>query len=147
LRKLHPDYSPTYLLIQLMTAQGMLGGSITLAERKAAQKAAPVYMYYLVWETPVLGGRFRSPHTLDIPLMFDNVDKARVLVGPGPQPEAIAKQMSGAWLAFARSGDPNTASLPHWPSYTAERRATMLFDVESRVADDPNGEVRKVLES
>jgi para-nitrobenzyl esterase len=138
-RKLHPDYSPTYLLNQVLTANTMFAGSITLAERKAAQKAAPAYMYYLIWETPVVNGLFKSPHTLDIPFMFDNVDKARVLVGPGPEPEALARQMSGAWLAFARTGNPN------WPSYTAERRATMLFDVNSRVADDPNGEIRKIL--
>jgi para-nitrobenzyl esterase len=140
-RKLHPDYSPTYLLVQVLTAQAMFGGSITLAERKAAQKAAPVYMYYLVWETPVANGLFKSPHTLDIPFMFDNVDKARVLVGPGLQPEALARQMSDAWLAFARTGNPN------WPPYTPGRRATMLFDVESRVVDDPNAEVRKILQS
>ncbi len=138
-RKLHPDYSPTYLLNQVLTANTMFAGSITLAERKAAQKAAPAYMYYLVWETPVVNGLFKSPHTLDIPFMFDNVDKARVLVGPGPEPDALARQMSGAWLAFARTGNPN------WPPYTAERRATMLFDVNSRVADDPNGEIRKIL--
>ena len=146
-RKLHPDYSPTYLLVQLMTAPTMFVGSITLAERKAAQNSAPAYMYYLVWETPVANNRFRSPHTLDIPLMFSNVDKARVLVGPGEQPEIVARQMSDAWLAFARAGNPNAASLPNWPAYTAERRATMLFDVESRVADDPNAEVRKILQS
>jgi len=145
-RKLHPD-SPTYLLNQVMTATGMFAGSITLAERKAAQKAAPVYMYYLVWETPVANNLFKSPHTLDLPLMFDNVDKARVLVGPGPQPEALARQMSDAWLAFARTGNPNAASIPDWPAYTVDRRATMLFDVRSRVADDPNAEIRKILQS
>ncbi len=146
-RKLYPDYSPTYLLNQVMTATSMFAGSVTLAERKAAQKAAPVYMYYLIWETPVANNLFKSPHTLDIPLMFDNVDKARVLVGPGPQPEALARQMSDAWLAFARAGNPNAASIPEWPPYTAERRATMLFDVKSRVADDPNAEIRKILQS
>ena len=146
-RKLYPDYSPTYLLNQVMTATSMFAGSVTLAERKAAQKAAPVYMYYLIWETPVANNLFKSPHTLDIPLMFDNVDKARVLVGPGPQPEALARQMSDAWLAFARAGKPNAASIPEWPPYTAERRATMLFDVKSRVADDPNAEIRKILQS
>jgi len=145
-RKLYPSYSPTYLLNQVMTTS-MFGGSITLAERKAAQKAAPVYMYYLVWETPVANGLFKSPHTLDIPLMFDNVDKARVLVGPGPEPETLEKQMSDAWLAFARSGNPNAASIPEWPPYTAERRATMLFDVKSRVVDDPNAEIRRILQS
>jgi para-nitrobenzyl esterase len=146
-RKLHPDYSPTYLMNQVMTASTMFAGSVTLAERKAAQKAAPVYMYYLVWDTPVGNGLFKSPHTLDIPFMFDNVDKARVLVGPGPQPEALAKQMSDAWLAFARTGSPNTKSLPDWPAYTSEKRATMLFDVTSRVVEDPNAEVRKILQS
>jgi para-nitrobenzyl esterase len=145
-RKLHPDYSPTYLMNQVMTATSMFAGSVTLAERKAAQKAAAVYMYYLVWDTPVAGGLFKAPHTLDIPFMFDNVDKARVLVGPGPAPEALARQMSDAWLAFARNGSPNTTSLPDWPAYTAERRATMLFDVTSRVVEDPNAEVRKILQ-
>jgi len=57
------------------------------------------------------------------------------------QPEALARQMSDAWLAFARTGNPN------WPPYTPGRRATMLFDVESRVVDDPNAEVRKILQS
>lgn len=66
-RKLHPDYSPTYLLNQVLTANTMLAGSITLAERKAAQKTAPAYMYQLVRETPVANNMFRSPHTLDIP--------------------------------------------------------------------------------
>jgi para-nitrobenzyl esterase len=145
IRKLHPDYSPAYIAAAAMTDTTMLGGSITLAERKAAQNAAPVYMYCLVWETPVANGLFKSPHTLEIPLMFDNVDKARVLVGPGPRPEAIAAQMSDAWLAFARSGDPNAKSIPAWPPYTSARRATMLFDVDSRVTDDPQKEIRLAL--
>jgi para-nitrobenzyl esterase len=147
IRKLHPDYSPAYILAAVMTDNMMLAGSITIAERKAARSAAPVYMYCLVWETPILNGLFKSPHTLEVPLMFDNVDKARVLVGPGPHPEAIAAQMSDAWLAFARSGDPNVKSTPAWPPYTPARRATMLFDVESRVVDDPQKEIRLVLAS
>jgi para-nitrobenzyl esterase len=146
IRKLHPDYTPAYVAAAVMTANTMLGGSITLAERKAAQSAAPVYMYCLIWETPVLNGLFKSPHTLEIPLMFDNVDKARVLVGSGPQPEAIAGAMSDAWLAFAHAGDPNTKALPRWPPYTAGQRATMLFDVDSRVANDPQREIRIALE-
>lgn len=78
--------------------------------------------------------------------MFDNVDKARVLVGPGPQPESLAREMSDARLAFARTGDPNAQSIPHWPPYTVNQRATMLFDVESRVVNDPQAEIRAVLE-
>ncbi len=145
--KLHPDYTPTYLYNLLISDTVISADSITVAERKAAQKAAPVYMYYLVWETPVRNKQFKTPHMLDLPFMFDNVEKARVLVGPGPEPQALAKQMSDAWLAFARTGKPDAKSIPHWPPYTAERRSTMVFDVKSRVIEDPNSEVRKILQS
>jgi para-nitrobenzyl esterase len=144
LRETFPDYSPTHLMAAVGTASGMWGGSITLAERKAEQDA-PVWMYLLTWETPVARGRLKCPHALEIPLVFDNVEKARSFVGRGDEPQAIADQMSSAWLAFARSGNPNTPALPAWPAYDATRRATMVFDIQSRVAEDPYPTVRKAL--
>ncbi|HEY9217436.1 MAG TPA: carboxylesterase family protein, partial [Phenylobacterium sp.] len=147
LRGAYPDYSPTHLISALQTATGMWLGSIQLAERKAAQKAAPVYMYQLTWETPVSRGRLKCPHALEIPLVFDNVEKARNFVGRGEEPQTLAEQMSEAWLAFARTGDPNTAGLPRWPAYDAERRATMIFDTTSQVVEDPNADVRAILQA
>jgi hypothetical protein len=47
----------------------------------------------------------------------------------------------GAWPALART------AIRIWPPYTAERRATMQFDVNSRIVDDPNAEIRKILET
>jgi para-nitrobenzyl esterase len=47
--------------------------------------------------------------------------------------------MSAAWLAFARTGDPG------WKPYDAETRTTKIFDLESKVVDDPLSDVRKVL--
>jgi para-nitrobenzyl esterase len=87
----------------------------------------------------------RSPHALEIPLVFDNVEKARNFVGRGDEPQVVADQMSTAWLAFARTGNPNAEGLPDWPAYDPARRATMLFDVESKVVDGPNTKVRQVL--
>jgi para-nitrobenzyl esterase len=124
----------------------MWSGSITLAERKAAQQAAPVFMYQLTWETPVARGRLKSPHAIEIPLIFDNVEKARSFVGRGDEPQVVADQMSSAWLAFARTGDPNTAGVPAWPAYDAETRATMMFNLQSQVVNDPNAEVRTLLQ-
>lgn len=144
LRETFPDYSPTHQMAAVGTASGMWGGSITLAERKAAQEA-PVWMYLLTWETPVARGRLKCPHALEIPLVFDNVEKARSFVGRGDAPQMIADQMSSAWLAFARSGDPNTPALPAWPTYDTGRRATMVFDIESGVTDDPYPQVRRAL--
>jgi len=140
LRKAYPDYSPTYLASAAQTATGMWLGSITIAERKAEQGAAPAYMYMLTWETPVSRGRLKCPHALEIPLVFDNVERARNFVGRGDEPQVVADAMSSAWLAFARTGDPG------WPAYDKTRRATMIFDLDSRVADDPNPGVRRVLQ-
>jgi para-nitrobenzyl esterase len=145
-RKIHPDYSPTYLYISAISAPA-LGGSITLAERKAAQNRAPVYMWYLTWETPVLNGAFKTPHTMEIPFMMYSYDRVRQYVGPGPEPDQMARQFSDAWAAFARTGKPDTASIPHWPAYDATTRATMIFNVKSQVVNDPNSEVRKILQS
>jgi para-nitrobenzyl esterase len=146
LRKVFPDYSPTHMISAVQTAMGMWLGSLSLAERKAAQGSGPVYMYMLTWETPVARGALKCPHALEIPLVFDNVERARDFVGRGDEPQAVADQMSEAWLAFARTGNPSTPAIPDWPAYEPGRRATMLFNVESRVENDPMPEVRKVLQ-
>jgi para-nitrobenzyl esterase len=53
---------------------------------------------------------------------------------------------AGAWVALARNGNPNHAGLPNWPAFTADKRATMIFDVPCRVEDDPTEEVREIME-
>jgi para-nitrobenzyl esterase len=146
LREMRPGYSPTYLRSSALTASRMFVDSLRLAERKAAQNAAPVWVYELVWETPIGNGIFKSPHTLEIPFVFANADKAAVLVGTGDAPKTLERVMSDAWLAFARTGDPNTEELPEWPRYDATRRATMVFDTKSRVIDDPDRAIREVFQ-
>lgn len=140
LRAAYPDYDQTHLAAAVGTTTGMWQGSVTLAERKAAQNAAPVWMYMLTWETPVSRGRLRCPHALEIPLVFDNVERARNFVGRGEEPQVVADQMSAAWLAFARTGDPG------WRPYDTDTRTTMIFDLESGTLDDPLSDVRKVLQ-
>ena len=104
---------------------------------------APTYRYRFDWETPALGGRLKSPHTLEMPFVFDNVQVAPGLTG-GASPEAVAlaARVSEAWIAFATRGDPNSkkSGLPPWPPYDSARRATMLFNNESKVVNDPGGE-------
>ena len=45
--------------------------------------------------------------------------------------------MSGAWVAFARTGDPNHAGIPRWSPYDAQARATMVFGDPTRAENDP----------
>jgi para-nitrobenzyl esterase len=146
LRAAYPDYSPTHLICAVQTVATMWANSVTLAERKAAAGAAPVFMYLMTWETPVARGSLKSPHALEIPLVFDNVEAARNFVGRGEAPQRMVDQMAPAWLAFARTGDPGAAALPHWPAYDAVTRSTMIFDLESRVESDPLADVRRIMQ-
>ncbi|HLI79150.1 MAG TPA: carboxylesterase family protein, partial [Candidatus Binataceae bacterium] len=113
-----------------------------LAERQAAQHGASVYMYLFTWETPVLGGKLKSPHALEIPFVFDNVATDR-LSGDIQTKFALAEKMSQTWLAFARTGNPNNGAIPEWPGYSSEHRATMIFDNECRIENDPMSAERR----
>jgi para-nitrobenzyl esterase len=144
IRKAYPDYSPTYLWVQMISVR-VMQGSETLAERKAAEGRAPAYVYMTSWETPASGGVFKTPHTMEIPFMLYSFDKVRAFVGPGPQPKHMADQIAGAWVAFARTGKPDHAGIPHWPAYDAQTRPVMDFNLKSRVINDPLPEVREAL--
>jgi para-nitrobenzyl esterase len=135
-----PGSSPADRLTALMTDRFRIG-SIRLAERKLAGGPAPVFMYRFDFTTPVLDGRLGACHALEITFCFDNLDQTG-LHGGRPEAPALAERVSEAWLAFARTGDPNHPGLPGWPTYDTDRRATMLFDVDCHVAEDPDGEER-----
>jgi para-nitrobenzyl esterase len=117
-------------------------GTDTQAERKAALGKAPVYMYRFQWYSPVSNGRLRAMHCMDIPFVFENVDVSTSVVGEGADRYALADRMSGAWVAFARTGSPSTKALPRWDPFTPEKRATMIFNSECRAVNDPYREER-----
>jgi para-nitrobenzyl esterase len=77
--------------------------------------------------------------------VIDNIDApgADVFTG-GAAPKQLADNMHGAWVAFAKSGDPSIDALPEWPRYDTDRRATMLLEAQSTLADDPDGDMRRV---
>ena len=117
-------------------------GTDTEAERKAALGKAPVYKYYFQWYSPVREGKLRSYHTLDIPFVFQNVDIAESMNGSGPELHPLADKMSGAWAAFARTGNPNHRGIPKWEPFTETQRATMIFNNECKAVNDPYREER-----
>ena len=105
-------------------------------------------MYRFDWPLPIEGGRFKAAHGAEIPFVFNNLDKApnwgltrnEIL-------QRLADKVSGAWAAFARTSNPNHASLPHWPVYDPGARATMLLNVECHVENDPGKAERVALSS
>ena len=140
-RRARPSDSPRDLLLAIATDHAMRMPSLLIADRKAAQ-AAPVFVYLFTWETPVLGGRLKSPHALEIPFVFETLPSAP-FTGNYPARFALADKMSRTWIAFARSGNPNNDAIPNWPAHSTESRPTMIFDERCRVENDPLGEERR----
>ena len=99
------------------------------AERRAALNRGPAYLYYWTWESPLDGGKYRAQHTIDIAFAYDNVKTARLSAG-APDAQALADKVSEAFIAFFRTGDPNTpkSKLPQWPKFDAASRPTMVFN-------------------
>lgn len=81
---------------------------------------------------------------LQIPIISGTSQPSEAMSGVGDEQQRLADIMSETWLAFARTGNPNNATLPEWPEYDAARRATMILDLPPRVVDDPRGEERRL---
>ncbi len=140
----HPNAKPGELFSRISAAPVRQSG-ITQAERKAAQGAAPAFNYWFAWQTPVLDGRPGAFHCSEIAFVFDNTDRCAPMTGGGPGPRILAAQVSDAWINFARHGDPNHSGLPHWPSFTADKCSTMIFDTECAMKNNPDGAERAIL--
>jgi para-nitrobenzyl esterase len=121
--------------------------AIKQANQKAVAGAAPVYMYLFTWQSPVNDGIYKAMHCMDIAFEFNNIARCQEMTGGGKEAYALADKMSGAWINFAKNGDPNAPGLPHWPAYTSENGATMLFDVKCTVKDHPDEDLLKIASS
>jgi para-nitrobenzyl esterase len=142
-RAMYPDASPGVLLGMIETDWYCRIPGIRLADAHAAADGrAGTWMYEFAWPSPAFGGALGSCHALEIPFVFDTLDSAVMFTGDAPERRDIADAMHAAWIAFARSGDPNTDGVPTWPAYDRERRVTMRFDVKPEVVDDPMGDDR-----
>jgi para-nitrobenzyl esterase len=141
--RLYPQFNPAERLIAATTASHFRIRSLVLAQRRVALHRGPVWMYSFEWETPVLGGRLKAPHAMDVPFVFDTLELTNA-TGGSPEARALADTMSSLWAGFARYGRPDHPAIQAWPAYDADRRATLVLDKECRIENDPRGEERRL---
>ena len=110
------------------------------AARKAALGAAPAFSYIYSWRTPSLDDRPGPFHAAEISFVFDNAEICDHYSGGDPSAFVLSKQMSTAWVSFARTGNPNHGGLPNWPAYTPDTRGTMYFDAPCFVRNGAEGQ-------
>ena len=138
-RKYYPEKSPYLIQAMVFTDAGFRRSAIKQAELKAAQGKGAIYMYEWEWPTPAFGGRYGAVHGLDVSGSFrearDGNDMARV-----------ADQLSSAWVAFAKTGDPNNSRIPPWPTFDAKTRATLIIGTPTHLENDPRSEIRNFWE-
>ena len=141
--QLYPGVNSAERLIAITTASNFRIRSLVLAQRRAALKRGSVWMYSFEWETPVLGGKLKAPHAMDVPFTFNTLDLTNA-TGGRADAQVLADTMSSVWAAFARNGRPDHASIPAWPVYDAATRATLVLDKVCRIENDPRSEERRL---
>lgn len=103
---------------------------LKIMSHKADQKAAPVYAYLFTYGD--------SYHGAEIPYVFNNVSG-------GEEEQALAEQVSQAWVNFARTGTPGAEGIPEWEPYTRESGATMILDTEPELVFHHDQELLSIL--
>jgi para-nitrobenzyl esterase len=119
--------------------------AIRLAEAATAA-GQQVHSYRFDWPSAAFDGRLGSCHALEIPFVFNTIDRGGVeLFCGGPPPVELATHLHSHWTAFAHDASPDLGDPEHWPAYDTERRATLVFhDREPAVEDDPAADERLV---
>jgi para-nitrobenzyl esterase len=141
-RDRYPGKSPFLIQAQIFTDEGGRRSAILQAERKSSLGKAPAYMYQWNFASSGFDGKFGAVHGTDVSASFDNFRDG--VGGTGSRRErALWNRFAAAWVSLAKTGNPNNPHIPNWTPYDASRRATMLFDNELSVENDPRSEIRK----
>lgn len=122
-------------------------GAVQQANTKASlEGGAPVYMYLFTWQSPVFDGKYKALHCMELPFVFDNIERCEQMTGGGEEAHVLAEKMSTAWVNFARNGNPNHQGIPEWPEYSTQNTATMHFDTTCEVKPQLDKELFQLVE-
>lgn len=119
--------------------------SVRLAKLHAAGRKADAYLYNFTLEFPVQHQKI-AWHCSDIPFFFHNTDLVEVC----QIPEAggrLERQMTDAFLSFARNGRPECDSLPDWTPVTPDTAPTMIFDRTCELRTDYDDRLYEKIDS
>jgi para-nitrobenzyl esterase len=143
LRQAYPAAAPVEIAAHATTGLRYSMATVAQASLKEALGSAPVYVYTFAWQTAMLDGRPRAFHRSEIPFVFDNTDRCANQTGGTDEARGLAARVADAWVAFARTGNPNHPGLPDWPTFTSKRVPIMFFDDRCAVRDDHDRDARR----
>ena len=119
------EFVPSELGKTLARDRGM-AYTYAWAKRRSAASRNPIYIYqYMHAEPGPKQARYGSFHTNEVPYVFQNLDAPGRNFGPVDQ--QVSKTLSGYWLNFIKTGNPNGPGLVNWPAFdnTSESAARL----------------------
>jgi para-nitrobenzyl esterase len=150
-RTSRPDASPAALYNEIMSVTFMGLGSIEIAEKKAKQNGAPVFLYNFGYKSglklPDTDFPMGTAHAMDIGFKFNNVRSempGQYLAGDRPERFKASLNFAGLWTSFAHTGKPGVKDQPEWPAYDLAKRATYRIDSACEVIYDRNKSEREL---
>ncbi len=136
-----PGVSNTAIRGQILTDCLFRRGSVRAAEHHANHAPGRTYLYQFDWTSPVPG--IGAMHGLDMPFVMQNLETCAEILGDLDPLHALADTVSDAWVSFAKTGKP-TATMPDWPAFDADKRATMIFDSQISLQHDVDRPIRDI---
>ncbi len=126
-RRAMPNASAPEIFVAIASITMMGLGSIEIAEKKAAQQGAPVYLYHFGYksEVTIAGTDYAlgTPHAMDITFKFNNETPANgpgALSGNNPDRFVASRNMAELWTSFARTGVPSAHGASPWPAFNLD---------------------------
>ncbi|MFJ5293330.1 carboxylesterase/lipase family protein [Streptomyces sp. NPDC088348] len=115
LRAARPDATPGELRSAVLGQILFETGTTRMARAHARISEGRTHRYSFGYRSTALDGRLGAAHTVELPFVFDLADEPWLhgdadLLGPAPAPAGLAAQVHGAWVAFARTGNPGWAA-------------------------------------
>ena len=149
-RKNQPGRDNIDLMLRLETDASFFRGGVETAGRTqgGAEGRAGVRLPFRV----LLAGARRTAegHALhgDSVRRSTTSKRARSTPAIGPVAQKLADQMSAAWVAFARTGNPSHKGMAAWTPWDPDKRATMVFGpTATALVNDPGREERVAIKA
>jgi para-nitrobenzyl esterase len=107
-----------------------------------AEQQGGVYYYRFDYDGYMLGSLIGSVHAMEIPFVFNSLDRSptSLLYHRGNMAEAqdLSEIMQGYWINFVKTGDPNGPGLPDWPEFSTDDQNRQIFDTSVRTETADN---------
>jgi para-nitrobenzyl esterase len=126
---LHPasDGSARAAAVREIHTENGLASIWQWAAARSAHARSPVFAYLFNQVEPGPESTlWRSFHSSEIPYVFSNFDKSPER-GFTPADRKVALTVSGYWLQFIKTGNPNVGTSPAWPAFSPARPSMMLL--------------------